>query len=866
MSFSRLALLFAVSTYLLVQTGYAQEQPVTADSAGNDQQSEIASDRPEPDSPVIEPVDTTSYPRLDYNAEPRLYIIGELKATGLTTMDPKAVVVTTGLLSGDSIFIPGDRLTAASKKLWDQRHFSDVRVVTNFREDTVDINFILKQRVRVSRWQFSGIKSSEIKDINEKLKLRRNSEYSEYNMANALRQIRNYYDNKAFRHATIDYMVDPDTLVPNNVNVTLVIDRKDKVKIKKFTFEGNENISDKRLASSFKKTNKTSINFLKSFKYKEENFEEDRQNLLSYYRSQGYRDAELLEDSLYDVNAKRIGIWMKVKEGRKYYFRDISWIGNSEFPTMSLNNMVQIRKGDTYDSETLGLHLGNIQEGPNDPSIKNLYSNRGYLAIDVYPAETVVGDSVDVQIRIIEGQKFTVRNVIIEGNTRTNDHVIRREIRIRPGDLYNRDLLLRTYQRLATMQQFDPATSFPTVVPNMQQNLVDIKYSLTEVPNDQLELSGGWGAGMFIASVGVNFTNVSLRNFLKKGGWRPYPAGDNQTLGVKIQSNGSYYRAASISFTEPWLGGKKPNSLSVSLYTSRETNAYYLGQKATKHFGTIGGSVGIGKLLNWPDPYFNMYMGLQWQTYNLKDWDYFIVKNGASNVFALTFSFGRNSVDDPYQYSTSGSDLSLSVAATPPYSLFDGLDYAGALTNNERYRWVEYHKWKLNAKWFFPLTDNRKLVLMARAQFGYLGYYNKNKLSPFEGFQMGGDGLNGYSMYGVETVGLRGYKNSELTPYADYGTYASIFSKYTFELRYPIVQQAGTMVYALTFLEAGSANLRLEDFKPFSLKRSAGVGLRLYLPVLGMIGVDWGYGFDQVNSSRGKASGANFHFTMGTQF
>lgn len=808
----------------------------------------------------------TPLSRLDYTTIPKHYIVGKLTTSGLKHINSELLLNTTGIQAGDSITIPGDQLTIVSRKLWEQRHFSDIKIETHFREnDTVDININLKERTRVSNWQFAGIKPNAIKDLNEKLKLRRNSELSDYVMNLNMKQIRGYYDEKAFRNADITYSIEPDTALKSNVVVTFFVNRGPKVRIKEFKFEGNDNITSKRLSKSFKLTHKKSINFLQNTKYNEADFDEDRKNLIDYYNSQGYRDAQLIADSIYMIDHKNMGIWMKVKEGKKYYYRHITWIGNSIYKTSDLENMLQIKRGDTYDSEAMKSRLGiDGKAQPGDIAVQSLYTDKGYLAFQIEPVETVIGDSIDVQIRIVEGKQFRLNKVSFDGNTRTNDHVIRRELNTLPGDLYSQSMLVRSYQRLAQMGQFDAASfATPDVLPNMQQETVDIKYSLKEISNDQLELSGGWGAGMFIASVGINFTNVSVRKLFDKNAWRPYPAGDNQTIGLKVQTNGTYYRALSVNFTEPWLGGRKPNSLSVSFFTSRETNAYYIGQTAEKHFGTIGGSVGIGKRLNWPDPYFNLYVGVQYQAYNMKDWDYFLIKNGSSNVLAFNLSVNRNSVDDPYQYPSQGSDISLSVLFTPPYSLFNGKDYTQAMTEQERYKWIEYHKWKFHVKWFFPLSRDNKLVLMARAQFGYLGHYNSDKLSPFEGFQMGGDGLAGYNVYGVETVGLRGYANNSLTPLSNYGIYARIFSKYSLELRYPLVRQGATLVYALIFAEAGNSFLSLAEFKPFNLKRSLGVGLRVNLPVLGMLGLDWGYGFDPIPESPNSPSGAQFHFSMG---
>lgn len=814
-------------------------------------------------------IDTVNTTRFDYSAKPKEYVIGKLEAKGLKLLNPELLIATTGLVVGDSIIIPSEHLSITARRLWDQRHFSDVKIETDFpSEDTVNITFLLKERQRVTKWMYDGIKVSEAKDLNTKLKVRRNSELTDFQLKTSLKLIRDYYNEKAFRNAKISYRTEQDSVTPGNVIIVFEINRGKKVRIGEISFEGNDNLPAKKLAKSLKKTRKASINVFQSSKFKDADFEEDRDNLVNYYKSKGYRDAKIIADSLYPINEKRIGLWIKVDEGKKYYYRDISWIGNSLHPTKMLQDMLQINKGDVYDSESMGKRLG--VSGKTDPmsdiSVASLYVDQGYLSSVIEPVETVIGDSVDVQIRIIEGNQFRIKDVKFEGNTRTNDHVIRRELYTRPGELYSQSLLMRSYQRLAQMGQFDPTSIRPDIVPNYQQELVDIKYSLTEISNDQLELSGGWGGGMFIASVGVNFTNVALRNFFDKNAWRPYPAGDAQTIGIKIQSNGTYYQAASLSFIEPWLGGRKPTSLSVSFYTSRESNAVFIGAVANKFFGTTGGAISLGKRLNWPDPYFTLSMGLSVQSYKLQDWDYFVVRNGVSNTIAANFTLGRNSVDDPYQYPSQGSDISLSLAITPPFSSFDGQDYSNKnMSENDRYRWIEYHKWKFDAKWFFPLTSNNKLVLMARAQFGYLGYYNTDKRSPFEGFTMGGDGLTGYSVYGVETIGLRGYENSSLTPYANYGQHASIYSKYIAEIRYPVIRQGQTMVYALGFLEAGNAFAKLDEYKPYNLKRSAGVGLRIFLPILGMLGIDWGYGFDQTSQSQGKPSGSQFHFSLGMQ-
>lgn len=808
-----------------------------------------------------------SFGRMDISETPKNYVVRSIKTEGNKYLGEQTLINTSGLQVGDTIVLPGEHLTMAARRLWDQRFFSDVKVATEFEADKIDVTILLKERPRVSNWYFEGVKQNQKKElVEDKLRLRRGSELSDYVINNSIRLIKDYFKEKAFRKATVDYKIEPDSTFKGAVNVTFVIKPGVKQRIGEIKIEGAKELNPKKIARSMKNTKAISINFFNDTKFKDKDFPTDKQSVIDYMKSKGFRDAEIITDSIYDINDKRMGVYLKINEGKKYYYRDITWLGNSVYPTSYLADLVLgVKKGDTYDSETMSSRLGIDMKGkPGALSVDGMYKDNGYLAFVVKPFETVVGDSVDVEVRMVEGKQFRIRNVTFEGNTRTNDHVIRRELETVPGDLYSQSLLMRTYQRLATMGQFDAQTLMPNVLPNMQTELVDIGYSLTEVSKDQFELSVGWGGGMFIASVAVKFTNISLRKFFDKKAWRPYPAGDNQTIGISVQSNGTYYQAASLNFMEPWLGGKKPTSLSVSVYWSSETNAYNWSISPSKFFTTIGGSIGIGKRLRWPDPFFTLSIGATVQSYKMTDWDYFFLRNGIANTIALNLAFGRNSVDDPMQYPTSGSDISLKLAITPPYSAFDGIDYSNPnLSNDDRYRWIEYHKWRLNAQWFFPLTADRKLVLMARAQYGYLGSYNKDKPSPFEGFNMGGDGLtSGYNIYGVETVGLRGYENGSLTPYQ--GMYAQIFSKYTAELRYPIVKQPSTLVYALIFAEAGNAFMTLKEFKPFQLKKAAGVGLRIFLPMLGMLGIDWGYGFDPA-TDKSTPSGSQFHFTMGMQ-
>ncbi len=804
--------------------------------------------------------------RMDYEAEPKTYVIGEVTAVGLRAIYPEHLLNSTGLSTGDSIVLPSERLSSITRRLMDQRRFADVQTKTQFRGDTVDIAFVFDERLRVKEWRFEGTKGSEAKDIPEQLRLRRSGELSDFALMSAMEGIKKFYDDKGFRDADISVRVAPDSTVKGFVNVTFIVDRKKKVRIGEILIEGNDNAPENKIRGAMKKTKKVSINIFADTKYNPDNFIEDKENVEAYYRSKGYRDARVVEDSTFYIKDGRIGIWFKVDEGKKYYYGDIEWIGNSKMPTSALNQLIGLKKGDTYDSETMGKRVGSVMGEMGAVSVASLYRDDGYLAFVIEPVETVRGDTVDVEIRMIEGKQFTINEVNFEGNTRTNDKVVRRELDTRPGELYSQSLLIRSYQRLATMGQFDAESfSTPDIIPNFQNETVDINYMLTEVPKDQFELSGGWGGGSFIASVGVSFTNVSLRKLFDKKAWRPYPAGDNQALSIQFQSNGTYYTAGSFSFTEPWLGGEKPTSLTVGAYVSNQTDAYYWGYDATQWFQTVGASVSVARRLEWPDPFFQMSVGLSYQFYKLDNWQNFFIQTGHSNLFSLNVNFGRNSIDDPVGYATRGSEFLISAAITPPWSVFDGKDYSQPMTDQERYEWVEYYKLKINARWFMPLTPDNKLVFMARAQFGYLGSYNKYKPSPFEGFQVGGDGLTGYSLYGVETVGLRGYANGALTdwPYIGESVYASVYSKFTAELRYPIIRSGGTLIYGLAFAEAGNAFAQTSEYKPFNLKRSLGVGLRVYLPILGMLGVDWGYGFDPVPLAPDKPSGSQFHFTMG---
>ena len=805
----------------------------------------------------------------DYSA-PRTYVIADINIEGVKYLSMYVLRSNIGISRGDTVQIPGPRITQAIKKLWDMKYFSDVQISAQpLGDGRADLNIYLKERPKVYRWEFKGARKGEITDLKENLKLQPGTELSEHGISKNTHLIKKYYADKGFLNTDVDVAIANDSVITSAVVVTFNIDKHRKVRIGEIKFEGNDNFKDGKLRRSFKKTHKVSWKFFQNNKYKEEEYEADKENLIDFYNSRGYRNATVVKDSIYPIKDNRMGIKITVDEGNKYYFRNVSWVGNSIYDTEDLQKMLDIKRGDLYDKKTLYKRLGiGKEDDPNDIStIKSMYQNNGYLMSNIDPSESIVGkDSIDLEVKIYEGKPFTINEVSISGNERVNDDAIRRELYTNPGELYNRSLLMRTLYQLANMQHFNAEAIQPDVRP-VTTSLVDIDWKLQEQPSDKVDISGGWGAGMFIGSVGIQLNNISLKNFFKKKAWRPYPQGQNQQLQIRGQSNGKYYKAISLSFTEPWLGGKKPNALTVSAYFSDETDAYYFWREGKSHFRTIGVAAGIGRRLNWPDQYFTLYNELSYQSYNLKDWSNFIISNGSSNIISLRTVFGRNSVDQQI-YPRKGSDISLSLTLTPPYSLFDNINYSDDnLSNNKRYKWIEYHKWILKGKFFHPITRDSKLVLMARLEMGYLGHYNPSKLSPFEGFNMGGDGMTGYSIYGVDVIGMRGYKEGELTPLSSTSKndYARLYEKYTLELRYPIILQPSSTIYGLVFAEAGNAFSSWKEFDPFKVKRAAGVGVRLYLPIVGMLGLDWGYGFDKPAGSD-KRSGSQFHFSIGYEF
>ena len=845
--FCKIISLLAAALPLLLQPAAAQEEP-----------------RRDADTTAVGSYFPEDAPIFTGSGRQQRYVIRKVNVRGLEHLDPDLVKASAGLIDGDTIYLPSNFISNVITRLWSQRYFADVKVGAEIDGDSLDLQLFLRERPRVFEWKFEGISNGKKKDLTEKLQLKRNSELSDYAIDKNVKLIKQYWKEKGFRNADVTYRIDRDSARAQYATVTFVIDRKERVKIGKINFTGNDTFKEKRLRRTFKKTHQKSLNFFKSAKLNESEYANDKELLIDFYNSKGYRNATVLRDSIYTISPNRIGIDIDLSEGNKYYIRNVSWIGNSVYETDELQRMFAVKTGDTYDKKSMHKRLGiGKEENPEDSSIKSLYQNNGYLTSQIEPAETIIGaDSIDLEIKIFEGKQFTINNVGITGNQRVDDEVIRRELYTRPGELYDRSMLMQTIRMLGTMGHFNPESIMPDIKP-VSNELVDVNWPLEEQASDQFNIAGGWGSGTFVGSVGITFNNLSVKNMFKRGAWRPYPMGQNQRLSLTAQTNGTYYKAFAVSFTDPWLGGKKPNSFTVSAHVSEQNNAYYIWQTATMHFRTYGLAAGLGKRLNWPDPYFSVYAEASYERYDLKNWNSFIMSNGAANLFSLKFVLSRNSVDQPI-YPRRGSEFSVSVQVTPPYSAWDGKDYSDPnMSDRDRYRWIEFHKWQLKAQWFQALTSNQNLVLMLRAEMGYLGNYNKHKVSPFERFEVGGDGMSGYNIYGIDVVSMRGYDDGALDPVNEY--YAVGYNKYTAELRYPVILKPSSQIYVLGFLEGGNAFDSWKAFSPFKIKRSAGVGVRLYLPVVGMLGIDWGYGFD-APAGRTAKSGSQFHFTMGQQF
>ena len=833
---------------------------------------------------------------VDYN-NPKKYVVGGVRLEGNQYLSADQILQVASLQKGMEVTVPSEEMSNIVTRLWLQRYFEDVSVSIDSITPTRDTAFFkisIIERPRVSRWVFSGVKSGEEKELRERLNIRRGGEFSEYVAKTSSDIIKRYYKEKGFYNVKVDVNTKRDTVIQSAIRVQFAVDRGEKVKIQKITFKGADHVKESKLVRSMKKTrDKRLQNFFSSKKFQEKEYDNDKRSLIAAFNEAGYRDARIVKDTMYYVEPNRLQIDFEIDEGKQYFFRDITWTGNSVYSAETLNQVLKIKKGDVYDVVTMEKRLfgGGKQ---SESYVSQYYRDNGYLFFQLDPVElNIEGDSVDVEMRIVEGKPATLNNIVINGNDLTNERVIRRQLFTYPGYLFSQTDFERSIREIASMGQFDPEAIMDpskgwSILPNPMDNTVDIVYNVTEKPSSQLELSGGWGGNTFVATVGVSFNNFSTRRFFDKTAWRPVPLGDAQNLSVRFQTNGTYYTSLSASFSEPWLFGKKPTSLNMSVYYTRQPNSYiyYNILNNDEYMEVYGFAAGLGKRLKWPDTYFVLYNQLSWQTYRLQNWAYqFLFNTGISHNLSYTLSLSRNSTDQQI-YPRVGSDFSFSLQLTPPYSLLRKKDY-GLLdqdghptkvnswkdinydyqSSQDRYKWIEYHKWSFKGAVYTKLVGD--LVLMARAQFGYLGYYNRNwGYSPFEGFRVGGDGMSGYDTYGSEIIALRGYENYSLTPqalssYNSTGNYyaGNVYDKFTVELRYPVILQPQSTIYALLFLEGGNCWSDIRDFNPFQIKRSAGVGVRVFLPMIGLLGVDWGYGFDDpVNG------GSQFHFVIGQQF
>lgn len=840
--------------------------------------------------------------QVDYSS-PKDYTIGGITVSGVKYLDQNVLIMLSGLTVGERVRIPSDKITGAIRKLWDQGLFEDIQIsVTKIVEGQVFLDIWMKERPRLSKFQFNGIKKSDADEIREKIRLVKGEYVTDNMILKTKNIIRKYYTDKGFLNVQVNIIQKKDTTAANDVILFININKKEKVKIYALNLHGNENISKEVAASAMKKTkeksvfnpmdnvsgmvvdagyhaatldfteiandiekvgvNNVRIRIFKSSKFIPEDYEEDKQNLIKRYNSLGYRDARILRDSISNNEDGSINIDLWMEEGPLYYIRNISWVGNTKYTSDVLSRFLKLKKGDVYDQEALETSLS---YNPNGADIRSLYMDDGYLFFDVTPVETrVENDSVDLEIRMHEGPQATINKVTVKGNTKTNDNVALREVQTRPGQLFSRDNLIRSQRQLAQLKYFDAEKLSPNVNPKPDAGQVDIEYGVEETSADQVELSGGWGYGRIIGTLGLSFNNFSLRNITNFKAWKPIPAGDGQKLSVRFQTYGKGYYSYSFSFTEPWVGGKRPLALSLSYVHSRYTNGLPSDDPLFGYFKIDGVSVGLGQQLKWPDNYFSLYQAInlnRYTTYNYGTIFTFASGNGNYNSLSYSVVLSRNCVDAPI-FARSGSEWSVTGEVTPPYSLFRGdVDYS-TMPANEKYRWVEFWKFKFKGAWYINLIQ--KLVLTPRIQFGVLGAYNPDLgVTPFQRFYLGGDGLSGYNnMDGRELIGMRGYANNSLTPGYPYTLLGgTVYTKYTFELRYPISLNPSATIYGLGFLEAGNDWAIWKNYNPFNVYRSVGFGIRVFLPMFGLLGLDWGYGLDQIPNAPG-ASGSQFHFSI----
>lgn len=856
------------------------------------------------------PGDTIFNPDIIYSPIPKSYEIAGINVEGINHVDDYVIVANSGLSVGEKVDIPGDAITNATKRLWRQGLYSKVNITADkIYGDKVWLTIHLLQQPRMSEMRFSGVKGGEKKDITERLSMVEGQQITPNIVDRATKIIKDYYGAKGFKNAVVSIKQVPDLSKENQVILDVNVDRHNKVKVHKIYIGGNEVLSDRKVKGAMKKTNENGniLNLFKQKKFVDSDYKDDKTRIIDKYNELGYRDARIVRDSVVRYDEKTVDVYIDVEEGKKYYISDINWVGNTVYPTETLNAILGIYPGDVYNQKLL-----RKRTAEDDDAVSNVYLDNGYLFFNLVPIEeNINGDSIALQMRVIEGPQARINRVVINGNDQLFEKVIRRELRVRPGDLFSKSDLMRSAREIAATGHFNPETMDIQPEPNESDGTVDIVFNLESKANDKVQLSFGWGQSGVTGQVALSFSNFSIKNLFNPGSYRGIiPRGDGQTFSIAAQTNAKYYQSYSISFFDPWFGGKRPNSLSMSLDYSRSTgvnssfynnfyntaymNALYYGgiygqnnsayyyQNAydpNKVLQMAGVSLGFGTRLSWPDDWFQFQATLSYRWYYLKNWEYlYYMNNGVSNSLMLGLSLSRNSIDQPI-YPRRGSQFQLDVTLTPPASLFSPhtnwellsrqADRSNKDTESREraqkqlYKWIEYYKIKFRSKTYTPLTDPEgswTLVLMTRADFGLLGSWNKHFKTPFETFYFGGDGMSGSYTYATETIAMRGYENGQFTPFG-YEGYA--YGRFGMELHFPFMLQPSTTIYALAFAEAGNCWTSLGDFSPFNLKRSAGVGVRLYLSMLGFLGIDWGYGFDKVWGQRG---GSQLHFVLGQEF
>ncbi|MBQ7462500.1 MAG: outer membrane protein assembly factor BamA [Bacteroidaceae bacterium] len=846
-------------------------------------------------------------PEIDYSRTPRQYYIGQITIDGVKNYDDRLLIGLSGLAEGQRIEIPGEEITQAVKRYWRNGLFSNVAIsVDSLVGDSAYLHIQLTQRPRISEVNYYGVRKNEKDDLKEKMGLVKDNQLTPNMVDRAKILAQRYFSEKGYKNAEINIVQREDAGSPDKIIVDVNVERKDKVKINHIYITGNKSLSTRKIKGNvikpgvLKKIHEkhSMAGWFRSKKYVEAKYKEAKENLLVKYGEMGYRDAIIVADSVVPHNEQDVNIYINVEEGQKYYVRNIEWVGNTLYATDILNQYLRMKKGDVYN-----LKLLNDRLMQDEDAVGNLYYNNGYVFSKIDPVETnIVGDSVDLEMRIFEGPQAHISHVRISGNDRVYENVVRRELRNKPGDLFSRDALMRSYREIASLGHFDENID-PKVEPDRVNGTVDINWGLTPKSNDQIEFSLGYGQTGVIGRIGLKFSNFCMANLFSKKAIRRgvMPMGNSETFSISGQTNGRYYQAYSVSYVNPWFGGKRPNTFSLSAFFSKQTDvsdnyynsAYYNSYYSSYLYGygnssynyyenyydpdkyvmLFGMSIGWGKRLRWPDDWFTLSAELSYTRYMLKNWQYFLMSNGNCNNINFGLTLSRNSSDNPI-YPRKGSEFLMSVTLTPPYSVFDKKDYANLASNSnsatynkemqEKYRWIEYHKWKFKSRTYTALgSGNKCFVLSTRAEFGILGHYNKNKRSPFETFYVGGDGTSGYSTtYATETIGMRGYDNGSLTPRGESG-YA--YDRFTVELRYPIILSNSTNIYALAFAEGGNAWSEIKNFNPLNMKRSLGVGARIFLPMVGLLGIDWAYGFDDVFGSKTYA-GSHFHFILGQEF